>query len=690
MLKKIWWPVISILVLVGIVLGACGPDPTAEVIEKEVVVTQVVEVEKTVVVDGEVKTETVVETVEVVVTPTAVPEKPLTSKEPDTLYDIVGAGDTDTLDPAWNYENAGDSVILNVYDQLVTYDGGNPTAFVPSLATDWEVSDDGQTYTFHIREGVTFHDGADLTPEDVAYTFQRGILQGGYDSPQWLYTEALFGTGVYDIAELVDPEYGDDPQALQDADPDKLMEVCQMVTDAIVADADAGTVTFNLIQSWAPLIPTLAGSWGSIIDKDWSIEHGTWDGDCATWQNYYGVTSANAPLRDVMNGTGPYTFDHWVPGEETVLVKNPEWWRTVQNVPAFEGAPTEAGVDRVVRRLVTEWGTRYAMIQAGDADYVYVPRQNVAQVDPLVGELCEWDIEAAEFNCAPTENPKGMLRLYMGHPNVARTDAFFVFDINVDGGNPYVGSGELDGNGIPSDFFSDIHVRRAFNYCFDWDTYIRDALEGEAVQSVGYMIPGMIGYDVNGPHYSFDLDKCAEELQLAWDGQVWENGFRMQIGYNTGNLTRQTLGQILQDSFSTIDPKFQIELIGLPWPSFLDAVRNSRIPIFLSAWVEDLHDPHNWAQPFLAGYYALRQGMPDEMLTEFSDLVSEGVGAPTVEERAEIYRQLTQLDYEYAPAIRLAVATGRHYEPRWMKGWYYNPIYGDGSTSYHYYTSNKE
>ena len=43
------------------------------------------------------------------------------------------------------------------------------------------------------------------------------------------------------------------------------------------------------------------------------------------------------------------------------------------------------------------------------------------------------------------------------------------------GGNPYIGSGELDGNGIPADFFSDVHVRKAFNYCFDYDAYIDDA-----------------------------------------------------------------------------------------------------------------------------------------------------------------------------------------------------------------------
>ncbi len=684
MSRKSLWMLMGLLVIAAMALAACAA-PTPEVIVQTVVVTK--EVEK--IVEGTpVK---VIETkeVEVVVTATPEPEKPLEfkSEDPTTLYNIVGAGDTDTLDPAWNYESAGDAIILNVYEQLVTYNGADATSFVPALAEKWEISDDGKTYTFYIRKGVKFHDGAEMTVEDVAYSFQRGILQGGGWSPQWLYTEALFGTGTYDIAELVNPDCVDDRECLQGEDADKLMEVCERVMDAIVADEDAGTVTFNLAQPWAPFLATLAQSWGSIINKEWAIEHGTWDGDCATWQDYYGVTSENTPLRDVMNGTGPYMLDHWTPGEETVLVKNPNYWREEQGVPVFEGGPTGASIDRIVIKLVPEWGTRFAMLQAGDADLAYVPRQNVSQVDPMVGELCEWNAAAEDFDCGPTDNPNGPLRLYKGMPSVSRTDAFFVFNINVEGGNPYVGSGELDGNGIPPDFFSDVHVRKAFNYCFDWEAFIEDALEGEAVQNVGYLIPGMLGYDPNGPKYTYDPDKCKEEIEQAWDGKVAENGFRMQIGYNTGNVTRQTIAEILQANFADIDPKYNIEIIGLPWPSFLSAIRGKRLPLYISGWIEDIHDPHNWAQPFLVGTYASRQAMPDWMRQEFQDGVNAGVAATDPEERAKIYKHLTELDYEYAPAIRLAVATGRTYMQRWVHGYYYNPIYGLSSR---YFTLTKE
>ncbi|HRT31204.1 MAG TPA: VirB8/TrbF family protein, partial [Anaerolineae bacterium] len=293
MSKKTWWAIASVLLVASMMLAACGPTPTPEKVVETVVVT----VEK----EGGV--------VEVVVTATPAPveAKEFKSPDPTTLNVVTISEGIDSLDPALNYESDGDAIILNVYDQLVTYAGPKATEFVPSLATDWTVSDDGKTYTFTIRKGVKFHNGADLTAEDVAYSLRRGVLQGNTASPQWLFTEPFFGVGTFDVAELVDPTgaLDDDPEALKAADPAALLAACERVADAIQYDEAAGTVTFNLATAWGPFLPTLAQSWGSILDKDWAIENGTWDGDCATWQNYYGVTPETTPLRDKVRCSDP-------------------------------------------------------------------------------------------------------------------------------------------------------------------------------------------------------------------------------------------------------------------------------------------------------------------------------------------------------------------------------------------------
>ena len=68
----------------------------------------------------------------------------------------------------------------------------------------------------------------------------------------------------------------------------------------------------------------------------------------------------------------------------------------------------------------------------------------------------------------------------------------------------------LDGNGVPSDFFADEHIRKGFSYAFDFETFINDVYLGEAVQNYGLALPGMPGYEADLDHYYFDLEKSAE------------------------------------------------------------------------------------------------------------------------------------------------------------------------------------
>jgi len=83
------------------------------------------------------------------------------------------SGEPDQLDPHITTAYISFQVLENVYDTLVVPDVNGE--FQPSLATEWEVSDDQLTWTFTLREGVTFHDGSDFTADDVVYTFNRII-----------------------------------------------------------------------------------------------------------------------------------------------------------------------------------------------------------------------------------------------------------------------------------------------------------------------------------------------------------------------------------------------------------------------------------------------------------------------------------------------------------------------------------
>ena len=135
--------------------------------------------------------------------------------------------------------------------------------------------------------------------------------------------------------------------------------------------------------------------------------------------------SGGSPIQEIMNGTGPFALERWESGVETVLVRNEDYWRE------------PASLERVVRKVVDEWTTRKLMLEAGDADYVYVPRAHIDELEGAEG-----------------------LTVYKDLPQLQVDSFFFQFDISPD--STFVGSGELDGNGIPNDFFTDLDVRKGF------------------------------------------------------------------------------------------------------------------------------------------------------------------------------------------------------------------------------------
>jgi len=649
---------ISIFMSTSMILAGCGPSatPTPEILIQTVIVESTPQM-----IEQQVTPEPTAETFE------NGDKSALVNLVQDFSYYV-------SFDPAFNYQEGGGTIIMNVYETLIFYERQFPDRFIPQLATEWEISEDVRTYTFKIREGVQFHGGQDLTPEDVAYSFQRALLQGGSYSPMWLLTEPFFGVGVYDVTYLIDPELEDDPEALVAVDPETLLQTCQQVTDAIVADEEGGTVTLALAQPWAPFLQIIAAGWGSIVDKGWAIEQGVWDGDCGTWQNYYSPEYEANPLHRAMNGTGPYKLDHYKENEELLLLRNENYWRTE---PAWEGGPVgPAAVESVTYKVAPQiWAEQFTMIRKGEVDFFpSVAAGRYTEYDPLIGEQCDYNPDTFDFDCSPTENPQEPLRLYRGHPMAGRNDALFKFDIHPED-NFLLGSGELDGEGIPPNFFADEHVRRAFNYCFNFDAYIQEMWQGKAIQNVGVILPGMIGYDPDGSKYSYDLQKCQEEIEQAFDGKIADEGFRVLLPYRINWDWQRIPVEILEDGFWQIDEKYNIDVIGLAASEYWSLYASGRIPILMAAWGEDYHDPHAWVEPFLAGMYASRQSLPEDFTARFSELIDAGISTMDPDERAQIYGEIQQLDYELSIAIRGVVPTGRTYLRGIIEGWYYNPIY---------------
>lgn len=225
-----------------------------------------------------------------------------------TKYEMVVAKEYEpqTVDPAWAQDTASVELISNVYETLIRFDRTDIhdrfDRFVPCLATQWTISDDGLTYNFTIRENVPWHEPAYgfVTAEDVEYSFERVMVHD--KGPAWLLYEPLLGTYS---ADTTDP-----------------IGQCQAIDDAVTVDGN--TVSFHLKRPdtpyapYTPFIRILAQPlWSQIVCKQWCIDQGDWPGTWDNWVDYHDLDVS--PLEDpepVMMGTGPYIFYYWDKGVE--------------------------------------------------------------------------------------------------------------------------------------------------------------------------------------------------------------------------------------------------------------------------------------------------------------------------------------------------------------------------------------
>lgn len=466
-----------------------------------------------------------------------------------------------------------------------------------------------------------------------------------------------------------------------DVPDDVLVQVCEDVKSAVEYDDEARTLTLHLAAPFGPTMQLLSNGWASPLDMEWMVEQGDWDGECTSWVQYHDPAAEDSPIFDVENGTGPFKLEYWRPGDEISAVRNEDYWRTE---PMWEDGPSgPAWYDRIVTKIVEEWGTRFAMFEAGDADRVYVPTQYIEQMEPLVAEECDF----ATDECT-TVNPSGTIRLWPGLTGgTISVDFFFAMDIPEE--SAFIGSGALDGGGIPPDFMSDLNIRKAFAACFDYGTYIEEVEKGEAVQRNGPIPPDYPGYDPTDPPLpEFSLEKCEEYFKAAdvdKDGipagededDVWETGFYMMLAYNIGNDQRRVAAEMLRDNVQSINENFTIDILALPWPAYLKQHRAGYIPLYRIGWLEDYHHPHNWVQPFLsdAGAYGHALGLPEDLQEEFNTMIAEAKSLVDPDEQHEAYKAIQRLAAEEQTSLWGIQPTNRRYYQTWLQGFYYNPSY---------------
>jgi peptide/nickel transport system substrate-binding protein len=193
-----------------------------------------------------------------------------TSSQPGPAQTIVVAttiSDAATLDPSAGGNLSAVEVDRLLYDTLVRFPSGDLTKTVPSLASSWSVSANGQQWTFHLRSGVVFSSGDPVTAQDVVYSFERVV-------------NLPVAPGSYLITGL---------------------GITKANVDQVVQAPNATMVTINLPKPFSPssFLATLANPIASVVDSKVvkaHITNGDWG---AAW------------MADHSAGSGPYTLVDW-------------------------------------------------------------------------------------------------------------------------------------------------------------------------------------------------------------------------------------------------------------------------------------------------------------------------------------------------------------------------------------------
>ncbi len=561
-------------------------------------------------------------------------------KNPDTFV-YATVGDPESFDPAWAYDSASQAVIANVYEDLLAFRGSGTRNkdLVPMIASkvptqaNGLISADGRTYRFPIRKGVRFHDGALLTPDDVRYSLLRFMLFDRDGGPSSLLLEPVLGlTSTRRDGKL-------------------LPGLWDMAAKAVTVQG--GDVVVRLNKPFAPFLTIVAG-FGGITERKWCAAHGQWDGEGATVGKFNNPRLEASLPKELINGTGPFKLERFERNsKEVVLERNDAYWRK------------PAALKTVVIKVVDEYATRKLMIQAGDADTVYVPLMYFPQMHGIPG------VEVID-----------------GLQNLERSMLLnFTFKMNpVANGN--IGSGKLDGGGVPADFFSDKDVRQAFAYSIDYPGYVRDILRGKGSQSAGLIPPGLIGAKAGPPRYTFDLGKAAEHFKKAWGGRVWDKGFEVSIVFNTGSAPAQSLCQMIKKNVESLNPKFRVDVKQVQWSTYLEMTQERKIPIQLGAWQADYPDPHNFVFPLLHsdGYFPKTQGYKNP---ELDKLIEEAAHTLGEARRAALYKKIQAIADEDVPCVPIADGPRYRVQRTWVKGFVFMPAFPDMPYNSDYYDLHK-
>lgn len=475
-----------------------------------------------------------------------VAEETAEEAEPVVLNWNIGSAGPKTIDPGLCGASDGGDVINQTFEGLIREKSGNVQA---GMAESWETSEDGLTVTFHLRDGLKWSDGSDLTADDFVYSWLRAMdpMTASEYSWIWHYTnvvnaenfvnsasnQAVIDAGVGGVID----EEAEELEYYTQEDVDAATAALVSAEDVGISAPDANTFVVELTSPTDYFVSLMSFYHFMPVQKA-AVEAA--GGEEGTW--------ASNPELAVSNG--PYMLTGYTLGEGLVLEKNPNYW----NADAV-------GLDVINGFFIDEAATAYQAYQNGELDFLP-------------------DVPAAEIP-----------RL------IAEDSNYYIF--------PLLGTYYYSFN-MDLDLWADANVRNAISLAIDRQA-ICDTLASGQVPAAGIVPPGFVDADGNDffeTAGTYGLSTTAEveaaQALLAEAGYPDGEGFpEFTLLYNTSE-NHQLVAEMIQENLS-VNLGIECKLANQEWAVFQDTRKEGNFEMARGGWLTDFMDPSGMLAIFQDG-----------------------------------------------------------------------------------------
>lgn len=418
---------------------------------------------------------------------------------------------------------------------------------VNMLAEDYEANEDATEFTFYLREGVSFSDGTPWNAEAAKANFDRWA-----DTSLGL-KRTTFLSPYLDSTEIID-EY----------------------TIKVTLKTSFGAFVNNLAHPACVCVSPVQIAAGSEV--------------CAT-----------DPV-----GTGQYTFVEWVAGEYLTLELNEDWWGYEAGL-----AEADAGFKSITFKPVTESATRVAMLQSGDADFIWpVPSEN-------------FEALSADTNLTTVAEPGIVVRyLFMNNEK-----------------EPY----------------NDVRVRQAINYAIDKEAYCAVVKNGLATPADS-VIGEQVQFHVSNEVYEYNPEKAKELLEEAG----YPDGFTTTLTYSTTSANQKQC-EFIKQQLEQVGITVELEgaenaIVQEKVQAAYESGADSPVDLYVIGWSPSTGDADWGIRPLLAieSLPPMSYNICYYQNEEVDTLIHDALKTADEEERAALYEKAQNIIWEESPLVCLA------------------------------------